>query len=246
MKKIILKTVAAIAILYSCNSRNSSNEKVVKESSSDSIKSFFEAPIPEDSVLNDSDLGKEKIELYANKKIALPTNAVTVEIDSLKGYGQDSAFAFACADTLKAVLNSAGFKKAVLNTAFDYYNRGLTSQQIYDVIMNAHEENGPGGTDKVVDLRLRTITLAEDGQRWINACKRTTIGIDGAGSGMAAVCPDWLRYTAQNKHYSWLAAHFIHEYMHILGFTHPNHKSMSVPYKIHEIVETLAEDPKLL
>ncbi|SFQ49300.1 hypothetical protein SAMN04515668_2544 [Hymenobacter arizonensis] len=46
---------------------------------------------------------------------------------------------------------------------------------------------------RVVDLRLRTITLAEDGAFWMKACEpgslQGTIGLDGAGTGVAAVCP---------------------------------------------------------
>gem|GEM_PF-3105153 len=46
--------------------------------------------------------------------------------------------------------------------------------------------------------------------------------------------------TARENHPGWLAAHFIHEYMHILDFRHPNSKPQSVPYKIHAIVENFA------
>ena len=111
--------------------------------------------------------------------------------------------------------------------------------------MRAHEADGPGGADKEIDLRLRTITAQQDGAYWMSACNRSTVGIDGSGSGVAAVCSNWLTEAAKGSHYSWMAAHLIHEYMHILNFTHPRHKPESVPYKIHQIVEKLAENPKL-
>jgi len=40
-----------------------------------------------------------------------------------------------------------------------------------------------------------------------------------------------------------LAAHYAHEYMHVLGFGHKGlKKSKSVPYKIGKIVESLMKN----
>ena len=201
--------------------------------------------MPPDSLLYDLSFGEEKVDVAVPKSVSAPTTSVEVMLHQLQGYGAQEAFARETADSLEAVLNSAKFKSVVLDTKFEYHNLGLTSQQIYEKIMLAREEDGPGGKDRVLDLRLRTITLQEDGRYWINACNRSTIGIDGSGSGISAVCPNWLTSTAESKHYSWLAAHFIHEYMHLLNFRHPDNKSESVPYKIHAIVENLLEDSEM-
>lgn len=165
---------------------------------------------------------------------------VKVVIHRLDGYGQDEAFAKQTARLLERIINSTEFRQKVTTTNFPFHNNGHSGAEIYGLIMKAHEIDGPGGTDSVVDLRLRTITREQDGGKWIRACNRSTIGIDGGGTGVAAVCPNWLRSTAAGQHYSWLAAHFIHEYMHILDFRHPDHKSQSVPYIIQHIVESIA------
>lgn len=246
MKQYLAKFLPAVALVLSaCDNTTAPSTEAGKRDSVNKISDSTSGSMPADSLMYDQSFGKEETSLPGNMQVPPPTTEVEVVIHQLVGYGEDEGFARATSDSLKTVLNSAGFKRAVLNTSFDYHNRGLSAQQIYDLIMQAHEEDGPGGSDGVLDLRLRIITLAEDGQRWINACNRSTIGIDGSGTGISAVCPRWLRSTAQNTHHSWLAAHFIHEYMHLLNFRHPDHKPQSVPYKIHALVEELIENPTL-
>lgn len=170
---------------------------------------------------------------------------IKVVIHQMTGYGQDTIFAKQSAALLEEIVNSNQFREAVIHNNY-IHNQNLTPQQIYDKIMLAHEVDGPGGSDHVIDLRLRTINSTDDDPIWLKRCEpgssAGTIGIDGGGIGVAAVCPQWLRSTAQSNQPAWLAAHFMHEYMHILGFKHPNRKSKSVPYKIHAIVETLGEN----
>jgi len=185
----------------------------------------------------------EEKQLYKTHSLNVldsPAIKTRVVIHSLQGYGQDSAFAYAAGVLLEKIINSNEFKQEVINNTYTE-KQGYSSTDIYNLIMLAHEKEGPGGQDHVIDLQLRTINLQQDGKKWMRDCKpgsaAGTIGIDGGGSGIAAVCPEWLRSTATAGKYNWLAAHFIHEYMHILGFTHLHRKSTSVPYKIQNIVE---------
>ncbi|MET0393012.1 MAG: hypothetical protein ABW019_07710 [Chitinophagaceae bacterium] len=194
-----------------------------------------------DSILFVADIDTAVTVRDTSAQLTSSGSNVKVVIHRIEGYGQDEAFARETASLLERIINSAEFRTRVLATNFEYHNNGLTNREIYNAMIRAHEADGPGGADGVIDLRLRIITEQQDGRRWIRACNRRTIGIDGGGSGVAAVCPDWLRSTALEKHYSWLAAHFIHEYMHVLGFRHPDHKLQSVPYLIHDIIEEIAE-----
>lgn len=168
------------SIVIGCTETNS-------PASENQTDSTVTTSIEKDSIATNEDFGAD-IELFTGKNIAMPTSKVSVVIHAATGYGENESFARMAADTLTAVLNSSGFKRAVVNTNFRYHTNGMSSQQIYDTIMKAHEADGPGGTDGVLDLRLRIITLQEDGARWINACNRSTIGIDGSGTGVSAVC----------------------------------------------------------
>ena len=124
---------------------------------------------------------------------------------------------------------------------------GLTNQQLYDKIITAHEENGLGGRDGVVDLRARTLLIDSDESEWKKPCEGITIGVDGAGTGMTAICPQRLVEWSKEDDTAALAAHYAHEYMHILGFSHKKRffstsgwKRKTFVYQIGDIVENLA------
>jgi hypothetical protein len=171
---------------------------------------------------------------------------VTVKMHSLTGYDGYESFANAACEKLQTVLNSDKFKQAILNGSFTKKD-GLTNQQLWERIMKAHELQGPGGKDSVVDLRARIITLEQDGERWIKNCKPDswagTIGIDGQGDGLTAICPERLKNYYETKDTASLAAHYMHEYMHMLGFSHRGlSKRKSAVYKIGDIVEALIKE----
>jgi hypothetical protein len=137
-------------------------------------------------------------------------------------------------------------KKEVLKGKFNATN-GLTNQQLYDKIITAHEENGLGGRDGVVDLRARTLLIDSDESEWKKPCEGITIGVDGAGTGMTAICPQRLVEWSKEDDTAALAAHYAHEYMHILGFSHKKRffstsgwKRKTFVYQIGDIVENLA------
>ena len=170
---------------------------------------------------------------------------VTAVIHAKSGYEGYEAFADRSANILADVLNSEKFQKAIVDGKFTETN-GLTNQQIYDLIMLAHETQGPGGTDKVVDLRVRTISKAIDGKKWMRWCRPGswvgTIGKDGGGTGVVATCPQHLDNWAKKDLTGRLAGHYAHEYMHILGFSHHGKKSTSLVYQVGNIVERLVTE----
>jgi hypothetical protein len=166
---------------------------------------------------------------------------ITVALHSIEGYGANESFAKQAAQLLEDVLNSDEFKKEVLKRTF-ISTDGLSNQQLYDKIMTAHEEEGPGGQDGVVDLRARVLRIYSDESGWKKPCDKRTIGVDGAGTGTTAICPQKLNKWAEDGKTEYLAAHYAHEYIHILGFHHDDKpKNKSFVYQIGDIVEDLAE-----
>lgn len=176
---------------------------------------------------------------------------VTVKIDSIKDYLGHDDFAYSAAMVLEKVLNSDEFRDRVLGSMFIRTN-GMSNQELYDQIMRAHEVQGEGGKDNVVDLRLRTLTLKDDGAGWMQSCeigsKDGTIGVDGSGTGICAICPQRLELWVAEKNIPDLAGHYAHEYMHILGFNHNRSfitqgsrwRGKTFVYKIGNIVSELA------
>src|SRR5687768_2855841 len=170
---------------------------------------------------------------------------VKVTLHDVTGYGDHKSFAYKAAQILEDVFNSEEFKNEVLNGKFNA-TKGLTNQQLYDKIMTAHEEDGPGGQNGVVDLRARTLLIDSDESDWKKPCDGVTIGVDGAGTGVTAICPQRLVEWSKEEDTAALAAHYAHEYMHILGFSHKkvfstsSWKRKTFVYQIGNIVENLA------
>jgi transposase InsO family protein len=124
--------------------RNNETKRAKEQSSTKPDKVVHASNgIDDDSAFTESDLKEDTVALFTKGDVAPLTATVSVEIHSISGYGSDEAFARATADTLEKIINAPGFKKAVLGSSFSH-NQGLTSGQIYDKIMNAHEEDGPG------------------------------------------------------------------------------------------------------
>lgn len=165
---------------------------------------------------------------------------VEVKIHSKEGYEGYEAFAERAADSLETVLNSTKFRDAIRDGVFTHRN-GKANLEIFETIMQAHEVDGPGGKDSVVDLRLRTITRAKDGKKWSKRrCSRKTVGRDGGSSGVTATCPQKMALWKKNDEVGRLAGHYMHEYMHVLGFNHKKgDKYESAVYKIGYIVRDI-------
>jgi hypothetical protein len=153
------------------------------------------------------------------------TKRVSVKLHSIEGYGENEEFARKAANALEDVLNSEEFRTQMLSLRYLRTN-GLTNQQLYETIMKAHEKQGQGGVDGMVDLRVRTLRIDSDEAEWKDNCEYNpltrirTIGIDGNKDGITAICPQVLNEWAKENNIAELAGHYAHEYMHILGFSH--------------------------
>lgn len=158
------------------------------------------------------------------------------------GYTGHEDFAKLAGAKLEQALNSAAFRQAINSGAFTK-TQGLNNQQLLEKVMLAREVD-INGADSVVDLRVRTITAEVDGERWIRNCQigssAGTIGIDGGGDGITAICSSWLEKYHSHNDVASLAGHYAHEYMHMLGFSHrwPG-KYRSFVYQVGNIVENI-------
>lgn len=181
----------------------------------------------------------------AANMIVSAQNKVKVIIHSKTGYEGYETFADAAQKKLEDVFNSEKFKQAILNGQFTN-TRGFTNQQLYDLIIKAHETAGPGGQDNVVDLNVRILTRERDGKRWMRNCRigsrAGTYGVDGAGDGVTAICPQRLKLWFDTGDTASLAGHYAHEYMHLLGFSHNGIESSSFVYSVGNIVERLIRE----
>jgi len=169
--------------------------------------------------------------------------SISVKLHSIKGYESYGDFAAKAINKLEETINSDKFKQFVKDGKFTKTN-GMSNDEILKTIIKAHELQGEGGKDNVIDLRLRTITLETDGKKWMKNCQLDswagTIGIDGSGDGIAAICPQRLMFWSEKNDLGSLAGHYMHEYMHILGFSHHGlYKSKSAVYKIGYLVRDL-------
>jgi hypothetical protein len=167
----------------------------------------------------------------------------SVAVHSIEGYGEHEAFARAAAERLEQVINSPLFQELVAQGGYGK-RRGLEPKEILQRILNAHEVLGPGGTDGVVDLRLRTMNES-DGARWMRNCepgsRAGTIGKDGGASGVMVTCPYRLELWEKTNSVASLTGHMMHEYMHQLGFSHKGlWKRRSAVYRIAAIAAIVA------
>lgn len=171
---------------------------------------------------------------------------VKVRLHSIVGYNGHEEFARRAAAAFETVVNSPEFRDRVLAGTYLKTN-GLTNEQLYDRIMAAHEVQGPGGADSVIDLRARTLRVDADESDWKDNCNRSTIGVDGSGTGVTAICPNKLKRWVEKDKVGELAGHYAHEYMHILGFDHINRRrgqrwrERTFVYKIGNLVAELVE-----
>lgn len=184
--------------------------------------------------------------LFCFHQLSAQQKQIRVKIHSITAYGSYEAFAKKAAAALEKVLNSTEFETRMKADTY-LKTKDLTNDQLFDTIMAAHETEGPGGEDGVIDLRIRTIRVDSDESNWKNNCEGSTIGIDGKGDGVTAICPNILAEWAANDTVSELAGHYAHEYMHTLGFDHSNWlrgqkwREKTFVYKIGNLVADLVK-----
>lgn len=183
-------------------------------------------------------------------------HAVKVEIEFIKsGYNDYKVFAGETVQELQKVLNSNEFRLSIINGSFSETNN-LNNSELFQTIINGYEVQCPEkyldndiscnkGEKGLINLKVRTIDDS-DHKRWLRRCAKkprrgSTIGIDGVGDGVTAICPQRLQSWATNNKKGDLGGHFMHEYMHILGFSHNKKKSKSAVYQIGNIVKELID-----
>lgn len=182
---------------------------------------------------------------------------VKVQIQFVKeGYNNHKEFAKKASQYLEKAINSDQFEKKVKNGFYSEDNN-LSPDDIYYLILDAYEKQCPErkldksiicpkGEKGIVNLRVRTVDNT-DRKKWQRRCKKkfkpgSTIGIDGTGDGVTAICAKRLKAWDEANRYDKLAGHYMHEYMHILGFSHFKKKSTSVVYQIGNIVRDIVEE----
>jgi hypothetical protein len=143
---------------------------------------------------------------------------------------------------IERTLNSPTFSNAVLNfNAFSFvtYDCGFlrrtvdtqlpvyTNAQVLNIILQGHSANPDGSTN--MDLKL---VLSNDNGGDV-------VGETNADN-VTTTYMDWFTHDSEQE----LAAHYVHEYCHTLGFQHswkrqcdPLRDCYSVPYAIQHLVE---------
>jgi len=205
--------------------------------------------------------------------LKLNAQTVTVKLEfvdhSYDGYQDFSKLA---SQYLERIINSKKFKDRLLKTRMKK-TQGKTNKQIYELILKGYETqcperinidssnlnnecpkqsiktnfNCPENNVGEINLKVRTINQC-DGDQWLNKnCEldssARTIGIDGNGDGITAICPQRLEKWFNDKRIDLLAGHYMHEYMHIIGFSHRGcGRYKSVVYKIGYLVQELIRD----
>jgi hypothetical protein len=140
----------------------------------------------------------------------------------------------ACA-LLDSVLNSPAFADTVRKTRFRRFNRGLTSEQILDVILSGMNDYSRAPKDYSIDLRVSIYDRYKGGSEYgntnMNKPRVTTTH----------------RCYVLNNDVRCYASHLAHEYMHQIGFVDSERlwqkKDGSVPYLINGIVDALLNTP---
>ena len=127
---------------------------------------------------------------------------ITIKVHSVTGYGKHTEFAQKAFKAFELILNSDEFKEGIKAMKAEK-TQGYTPEQLYGIIMKAHEENIPKdsiATDGIVDLWVRTLEINGRDSRWKDNCEKPsifgnqTIGIDGTGDGFRAIYPTVLAH----------------------------------------------------
>lgn len=140
---------------------------------------------------------------------------------------------------MNKVLNSENFKREILDYEFtdrryrqsrsDQFREIIDNNEIYDILMKGYEQNSSEGNDYTWKLNIKLGRfLRQVGRR----------------EGNLIITQNWF-FKKNNNDYK-VAAHWIHEYSHVLGFHHDYEKTErrkdSIPYALGTIVEKVLED----
>jgi hypothetical protein len=174
---------------------------------------------------------------------AQDTIKTKVIVHDIVGYGENEDFAREAIKKLENVINSKEFDSIFLKEPMTQLNN-KTKEEILALIKLARENYGDSNIDNVMDLRLRVVNKKQDGRKWVRRCRLNswakTIGIEASKTGYTRTCKERLKLWKANKNYGCYAGHYMHEFMHNLGFSHTKKpKKSSVVYKTGIIVRNL-------
>ncbi|UWX54349.1 hypothetical protein NYZ99_15540 [Maribacter litopenaei] len=178
------------------------------------------------------------------------SNQTKIDVFFMKDYGESELFAKEVVSRLELVINSEAFRDSLLSTKMT--RKGdISNNELYKRILAAHELNGPGkikGENYVMDIGFRTLNLNDDDPIWVNkrcviGSKTGTIGLEGGIDGITKICPQHLQKFKKDNNKGGLGGHYMHEYMHMLGFRHRWYsKYKSAVYKIGNLVEKIINE----
>jgi hypothetical protein len=168
------------------------------------------------------------------------TTDLRVVIRSTKDYSpENKVFAEAVAKRLELLLNTQVFHDLVVSQTYhSSWDNNMTPEQIYARLMQG-DEGKHNIEDGVVDLQLQ-----QDSR-----CPKGKIGYRQPPSPIIHTYKCRIDETRTQSgltdlRLAELGGHYIHEYLHVLGFGHSytNPEQSSVPYRIGNLVKQLAEN----
>ena len=171
------------------------------------------------------------------------TNKVSIKIHDIKGYGAYEEFAKKSVEKLEELLNSKEFEDEFIKTKMTQ-RKGKNKKELLNSILAAKETSFDSGKKNTIDVRLRVMSLEEDGAKWMKNCvvgsKQGTIGKEADSLGYTVTCKERIKLWADNENYGCMAGHIMHEYLHNIGFKHKWYsKRKSVVYKTGNLVRIL-------
>lgn len=169
--------------------------------------------------------------------------SVSIKIHDIKGYGQYEEFARKSVEKLQTLLNSESFKNEFTKTKMTQMG-GYSKTELLSLIVQANELRGNSEGKNTIDIRLRTMSYEEDGERWMKNCaigsRAGTIGKEADKSGYTITCQERIKIWAEHENYGCMAGHIMHEYLHNLGFKHKWYsKRKSFVYKTGDLTRNL-------
>lgn len=141
---------------------------------------------------------------------------------------------------MNKAINSDQFKQEVLAYEFtdrryrlspkDEYREISDNNEIFKILMKGHEQNSTEGADYTWKLNIKLGRLLPQ---------------VGRREGDLIITQNWFFKKSNNENR--IAAHWFHEYSHVLGFGHDYEKTErrphSVPYGLGTIIEKVLDNP---
>ncbi|WP_411973681.1 hypothetical protein ACLCDV_10960 [Sphingobacterium sp. Lzh-3] len=137
----------------------------------------------------------------------------------------------AAAKEFEAILNSEAFAREVLHEKFNVGNNGLSSAEIYELIISGINDYKSNSKDYSIDLHLSVFDKYVGSRNFGKTDMNTRI-------------TSTHRCFILNNNVKCYTSHLAHEYMHQIGFYDKRKwlvgtKTQSVPYKIGNIINKL-------